>query len=163
MTLPLQQVIDSLRHELQQYGEMLALLETQGQCVAQQETTSVLTSNTTIEVQSAAIETARLRRETAQRQLAWAVGLPKSESFQTLLPLLPDNYRPLVGALVCEINELIGRVIERANHNHRQLQESVELMAQFVVAISNQSQSALLNKPQDSTTASAITPLSAIA
>src|SRR5215212_8932381 len=94
----LQQVIDSLRNELQQYGEMLALLEVQHDLVAQREPTSVLISISAVEVQSAAIESARRERQTAQRQLAWSVGEADPENFQRLLPLLPETYRPLMAA-----------------------------------------------------------------
>ena len=58
MTKALQQVIDSLRNELQQYGEMLALLEAQQDVVTQREPQSVLTSIAAVETQSVAIETA---------------------------------------------------------------------------------------------------------
>ena len=58
MTKTLQQVIDSLRNELQQYGEMLALLEVQQNVVTQCESQSVLTSIAAVETQSVAIEVA---------------------------------------------------------------------------------------------------------
>lgn len=145
MTKALQQVIDSLRHEVQQYGEMLALLEAQQDVVTQREPQSVLISIATVETQSVAIEKARQDRETAQRQLAWALGWSDTNhSFQQLLPLLPGEYRPLVAALVEEINELLGRVRERAEQNHTQLRRALELMERFISTISPQAQTTLL-------------------
>ena len=56
MTATLEHVIEALRNELQQYGEMLALLEAQQEAVSQRESGSVLTSVPTIEAQSSAIQ-----------------------------------------------------------------------------------------------------------
>jgi hypothetical protein len=136
MTATLEQVIEALRNELQQYGEMLALLEAQQQAVSQRESALVLTSVPAIEAQGSAIQAARRTRETHQRQLAWALGRPDSITFLELLPLLPDEYRPLVGALVQEINQLLGRVRQFAEHNHSQLRRSLELMDRFLVTFS---------------------------
>ena len=149
MTAPLQQVIESLRNELQQYGEMLALLEAQREVVSRREPASVLTSISLVESQSAAIEIARRERQTAQQQLAWSVGRPDDESFARLLPLLPDSYRPLVAALVEEINQLLERVRERATSNHAQLRRSLDLMERFIGSISAQAQSAALDREQE--------------
>lgn len=164
MTKALQKVIDSLRNELQQYGEMLALLEAQQDVVTQREPESVLTSIAAVETQSVAIEGARQGRETAQRQLAWALGrADNNHSFQHLLPLLPDDYRPLVTALVQEINELLERVRERAEYNHAQLRRALELMERFISTLSPQAQSALLVGEQNPPDAEPLPPLSAIA
>ena len=73
MTATLGQVIDALRNELQQYGEMLALLEAQQESFAQHEPGPLLNSISALETQSAAIEAARRIRETHQRQLAWSL------------------------------------------------------------------------------------------
>jgi hypothetical protein len=136
MTATLAHVIDALRNELQQYGEMLALLEAQQQVVAQREPASILTSISAIEAQSATIDAARRTREMHQRQLAWALSGPDNVGFQELLPLLPDQYRPLVSALVQEINQLLARVRHIAEQNRDQLQRSVELMERFLAVFS---------------------------
>lgn len=157
MTATLEQVIEALRNELQQYGEMLALLEAQQEAVAQRESGSVLTSIPAIEAQSSAIQEARCTRETHQRHLAWALGRPDSITFQELLPLLPDEYRPLVGALVQEINELLERVRQFAEQNHSQLRRSLELMDRFLVTFGVPGEAARLtlqpNPPEAGSTA----------
>ena len=142
MTASLQQVIEALRNELQQYGEMLALLEAQQEAVARRDSGSVLNSIPAVEAQSSAIQEARHTREAHQRQLAWAVGQPENVTFHELLPLLPDEYRPLLSALVQEINQLLGRVRQFAERNHAQLQRSLELMEKFVVTLSGSSEAA---------------------
>ena len=138
MTATLEQVIEALRNELQQYGEMLALLEAQHHAVAHRESGSVLTSIAAVEAQSRAMSDARQARETQQRQLAWAVSQPGNVTFQELLPLLPGDYRPLISALVQEINHLLGRVRQLAEQNQQHLRRSLELMERFLVTISAQ-------------------------
>jgi flagellar biosynthesis/type III secretory pathway chaperone len=138
MTATLEQVIEALRNELQQYGEMLALLEAQQRAVSQGESGSVLTSVPAIEAQSSAIQNARRLRETHQRQLAWALGRPENVAFEELLPLLPNEYSPLLSALIREINELLGRVRQFAEENHSQLRRSLELMDRFLFTLSAQ-------------------------
>ena len=150
MTATLEQVIEALRNELQQYGEMLALLEAQQDIVSRREPHSVLKSISAVEAQNTAIETARRQREVSQRQLAWALGRVEGESFPQLLSSIPDEYRPLIHALVQEVNELLGRVRERAQQNHAQLQRSLELMERFINAISPRAQLALLVREKDS-------------
>ena len=141
-----------------------ALLEAQQDVVTQRESQSVLTSIAAVETQGVAIEAARRHRETTQRQLAWALGrADKSHCFQSLIPLLPDEYRPLVAALVEEINELIQRVRERTEQNHTQLRRAIELMERFISNISPQEQSALLVGGQNPSEAEPLPPLSAIA
>ena len=157
MTAILEQVIEALRNELQQYGEMLALLEAQQEAVSQRESGSVLTSVPEIEAQSSAIQDARRIRETHQRQLAWSLGRPDSITFQELLPLLPDDYRPLISALVQEINELLGRVRHFAEQNHSQLRRSLELMDRFLVTFSTPGDAAQL-PPQQNPPGAGLTP-----
>ena len=55
MTATLPALIDSLRTELQQYGEMLALLEAQQESVLRREPGSILSSVSAVESQSAEI------------------------------------------------------------------------------------------------------------
>jgi hypothetical protein len=150
MTATLEPVIEALRNELQQYGEMLALLEAQQVAVSRRESGSVLTSIPEIEAQSSAIQDARRTRETHQRQLAWALGQPDGVvAFQELLPLLPGEYRPLISALVQEINQLLGRVRQFAEQNHSQLRRSLELMDRFLVTFSAPGEAIQLAPQQD--------------
>ena len=150
MTATLEQVIEALRNELQQYGEMLALLEAQHVAVSQRASGAVLTSIPAIEAQSCAIQDARRIRETHQRQLAWALDRPDGAAFQELLPLLPGEYRPLILALVQEINQLLGRVRLFAEQNHAQLRRSLELMDRFLVTFPAPGEAGQLPSQQDS-------------
>lgn len=146
----LEHVIEALRDELQQYGEMLALLEAQHGCLIQQDTQSTLTSCAVVEAQRCVIEAARKNRENHQGKLGWILGRPENHSFQDLLPLVPDHYRPLISALIREINHLIERVRVRVQSNHSLLLRSLELTERFLTTISSQVNSALLVEERNS-------------
>jgi hypothetical protein len=158
MTATLEQAIEALRNELQQYGEMLALLEAQQELVTHREPGSILTSIASLEAQSAAIESARRKREIVQRQLAWALSHPEGATLQQLLPALPDPYRPLILAFVQEINALLQRVRECAEQNHSQLRRSLQWMEQLVTNISPQAPLALLVRETNPTEAEPPSP-----
>ncbi len=128
----LQRLIESLRKELQQYGEMLALLDHQQEQVAHRRTAGVWDSVSAIDTQGTVMAEARSEREALQRSLARALGRPEAATIAELLPCLPPDYRPLVGALVEENNQLLLRVQSRARQNHLLLRRSVELMQQFI-------------------------------
>ena len=128
MTDSIQQLITALREELQQYGEMLALLDRQQQMVVARAGAEVFQSVGQIQAQAAVILGARVRREECRRHTAKKLGRPEETLFADLLPRLPAEYRPLIKALVEENNELLVRVQQRARQNHLLLSRSLELM-----------------------------------
>ncbi len=85
-----------------------------------------------IESQAALIEEARRERELCRAHLARSLGAPADASFDHLLPLLPEDYRPLIRALVEENNELLTRVRARSRQNHLLLSRTVELMQRLM-------------------------------
>jgi FlgN protein len=128
----IQNLIESLREELKQYGELLALLDLQQDQVVRRLAAELLDTVSSINAQGEAIKTARREREQRQRDLALALALPGEAQFAQLIPLLPPSYRPLVVALVDENNQLLMRVRQRARQNHLLLRRSLELMERFV-------------------------------
>jgi flagellar biosynthesis/type III secretory pathway chaperone len=132
--LPIQinSLIEALRDELQQYGEMLALLDQQQEHITQRAADEVLHSAVAVTEQMDRIRAARAQRETRQRELAAALQCEPDASFANLLPRLPQAYQPAVSALVQENNDLLARVQQRARQNHLLLCRAVELMQQFV-------------------------------
>lgn len=128
-------LITALREELQQYGEMLALLDREQELVMLRAGADLLESVSAVQSQSAAIQQARARREEARRALATSLGQPEDSAFAILVPLLPPHYRPLVDALVRENNQLIVRVQQRARQNHLLLSRSLELMQRFLTTL----------------------------
>jgi flagellar biosynthesis/type III secretory pathway chaperone len=128
-------LIEALREELQQYGEMLARLDKQQVRVMERQTRDVLQSVADLKAQTAVIAAARSEREQRQRDLARKLNLPDNAIFGVILPLLPADYRPLVQALVQENNELLVRVQQRVRQNHLLLSHAVELMQQLINSI----------------------------
>src|SRR5262245_31836325 len=86
MIAPLQSFIDALRSELQQYGAMLALLETQDAPGSGRTSDSLPAFTQEIEAQSTALDNARNQRASFQKQLAWALGSPEGDSFERIVP-----------------------------------------------------------------------------
>lgn len=136
MAATLEQFIDALRNELQQYGEMLALLEAQSGALNQLGSDTVAASISLLNAHSVTIESARRTREDVQQQVAWALGVPEEPTVWELVPLVPEQYRPLLQALIQEIQELLRRVRECAAQNREHLRHSLELMEQFIARLS---------------------------
>ena len=138
-------LIEALRHELHQYGEMLALLDRQQEAVMVRAGDDVLQSVTAISDHLALVEAARQQRESCQQEVGQALRKPERTAFTELMPLLPEKFRPAVEALVRENNELLVRVQQRARQNHLLLSRSVELMQRFMHALIPASQPTTYN------------------
>jgi len=131
----LSNLIEALREELKQYGEMLAVLEQQQTSVVQRQTSDLLQNVADVNSQSNVIAAVRREREQHQRHVARQLNLDEDAGFGALVPLLPANYRPLVLALVQENNELLARIHHRTRQNHLLLSHAVELMQQLINSI----------------------------
>ena len=136
MTAILENVINALRDELQQYGEMLALLDQQQAAGRTRGPDDLLSTIHAVNRQSASIQTSRQTRENWQRQLAESLHQDCGARFMTLSPLLPEHYRPLVNALVEENNQLLSRVRLRAQENQVMLSQSLDMMQRFLSSLS---------------------------
>jgi flagellar biosynthesis/type III secretory pathway chaperone len=128
----LEDLISALREELQQYGEMLARLDSHQDLVVRRQTNNLLQSVAEIESQGAVIQKAREVREHCRCELARALALPENSTFAEIGPLLPGDYRPLVSALVQENNELLLRIQQRSRQNHLLLARTLEMMQRFM-------------------------------
>jgi flagellar biosynthesis/type III secretory pathway chaperone len=135
MNVLLPKLIEALREELGQYGEMLARLDYQQQLVMHRQTDDLFQSVTDINIQAGVITATCHEREEVQRQMARLLNLPESTGYAELVPLLPLDYRPLVEALYQENKELLVRVQHRARQNHLLLSHAVELMQRLINAI----------------------------
>jgi flagellar biosynthesis/type III secretory pathway chaperone len=132
MTKSIKILIEALRDELQNYGEMLALLDHQQEKLVARAASEVFQSISLIKAQGSAILQASARREDCRRSLAEDLRLPSESNFALLISSLPDDYQPLLRALVDENNELLMRVRRRARQNHLMLRRSVELMQELL-------------------------------
>ena len=132
MTKHLQALVAALRHELQQYGEMLALLDQQQELIIARAAEEVVELVTRIERQGDAMREARAQREQCRRTLATAAAKSADTSFTQLLGALPPDYRPLIQALVEENNKLLTRIQQRVRQNHLLLSRSVDNMQRLI-------------------------------
>jgi flagellar biosynthesis/type III secretory pathway chaperone len=125
-------LIEALRDELQNYGEMLALLDRQQAYLIARDACEVFQSISLIKAQGATILQCREHRELTRQTVAEELRQAPDTGFAKLIPLMPPDYQPLLKALVDENNELLMRVRRRARQNHLMLRRSVELMQELL-------------------------------
>ncbi len=120
-------LVDLHRAELSGYGGLLALFDRQQHQLWSREVQSV--ADTSLAIQDLADETARHRqeRETWVTCFASAHDQPSDTSLRRLTVFFPEDQRPLLTALIDEINHLLHRVRRRARQNHSILARAVEL------------------------------------
>jgi hypothetical protein len=131
----LQSLIAALRDELQQYGEMLALLDREQEMVMRRASGDLLETVVSIQGHAAIVQQARAHRDQCRGTLAQALRQPRDTPISQLQTQLPPMYQPLVEALVRENNELLVRVQQRARQNHLLLSRSLELMQRFMATL----------------------------
>ncbi|HEY1790565.1 MAG TPA: flagellar protein FlgN [Verrucomicrobiae bacterium] len=131
----LHNLIEALREELKQYGEMLAMLEQQQQSVVQRQTDNLLRNVAEVNAQANVIAAVRHEREQRRCHVARQLGLGENATFAIIIPRLPSDYHPLLQALVQENNALLVRIQQRARQNHLLLSHAVELMQQLINSI----------------------------
>ena len=128
----LQNLIEALREELKEYGEMLALLDQQQQMVTHRQTQDLLQCVACVNSQAEAIAAARHEREQRQLEVTRELNLAEDTTFAALVPRLPAEFQPLLKALVQENNQLLTRIHQRARQNHLLMTRVVELMQRFL-------------------------------
>lgn len=132
MTEKLQQLVQALREELQQYGEILALLEQQQEIITSRAAPQLVEVVQAINRQMVIIRQARDARTVRQGELAGLLQMNETSTLTELSRFLPSDYRLLVGALIEENNNLLTRVRQRVRQNHLLLARSVELMQRLL-------------------------------
>src|SRR4051812_25120132 len=128
----LHNLIEALREELKEYGEMLALLDQQQQMVTHRQTQDLLQCVGSINLQADAIAATRREREQRQREVARELRLTADASFTEVMPKVPSPFQSLIKALVQENNQLLARIQQRARQNHLMLTRITELMQRFL-------------------------------
>jgi flagellar biosynthesis/type III secretory pathway chaperone len=120
-------IVECLRSELADYGGLLHLFEAQQRSLFNHEPEASLRFATAIESQARSVAESRNRREKAVAGFAEANGCASTSSLRTLLPLIEVDARPLVEALVSEVNLLLHRVRRTSRHNHMLLTRAVDM------------------------------------
>ena len=127
-------LIEALRQELYQYGEVLALLDHQQLSLLSCASGEVWGSMLALQKHITQIDVMRKHRHTCWLELARFLDAEDAASREIILRL-PEKYRLPVEALFQENAHLLDRVRARASHNHRLLGQTLQAMKQFLDAI----------------------------
>ena len=122
------QLIESLREEMTQYGELLALMQEQQELIINRQPQELLANLNEVNGQMEKIAVARQAREQARLALATQLGGTQETTFKQMTSQLPEEYQPLLEALVDEINTLLQKVQKWLRQNHLLLKRSLDLM-----------------------------------
>lgn len=122
-----QSIADTLRQELAEYGALLHLFEQQQESLFKRDPDNVLRLGTEIESQAHVLQDVRARREEAVASFARSLDLPTTSTVRSLLAHVESDARPLLEALINEINVLLHRVRRTSRHNHTLLSRTLEL------------------------------------
>ena len=103
-------IADSLRAELAEYGSLLQLFEQQQAHLFGRDPDAVLRLSGEIEAQVARLHDCRARREQVSMEFAQAHGHPPGATLRSMLPSIASDARPLIEAL---INQELGEPFRR--------------------------------------------------
>lgn len=120
-------IAECLRAELADYGGLLHLFEAQQRALFDRDADTVLGLANEIEQQARTVGESRCRREQAVASFAESHGKPTTSTLRALLPLIEANARPLLEALINEVNTLLHRVRRTSRHNHTLLSRTLEV------------------------------------
>lgn len=126
MTTHWEFIAECLRDELAAYGGLLRLFEDQQVALFNRDADTVLQFAAEIEDHARSLAETRTRREMAVSAFAESHGQPSTASLRSMLPLIEVDVRPLMEALIKEVNLLLHRVRRTSRHNHTLLSRAVE-------------------------------------
>ena len=112
MNLKLNHLVKTLRDELNQYGEMLVLLDLYHKTAAELTETDFYVFSKEIQEQGLAIQRTRYERELARQELAAQMQLNSVVPVEKMIPQLPEEYQQLVNELTRENRQLMEQVVE---------------------------------------------------
>jgi flagellar biosynthesis/type III secretory pathway chaperone len=119
-------IADSLRTEIAGFGGLLNLFERQQQSLFARDTEAVLHLSGEIEAHTRVMADHRANREQIVAAFALAHQQPATATLRSLLSYIPADARPLLEALIDEVNVLIHRVRRLTRQNHSLLARTVE-------------------------------------
>lgn len=120
-------IVAALREELAESGRLLGLFEQQQQHLFDRNASDVLTTGLEIETQARAVGESRVRRELVVATFAETHGLPTTSTLRSLLHLVEPAARPLLEALIGEVNLLLHRIRRVSRQNHTLLARAIEM------------------------------------
>lgn len=128
----LEAFVEALRQELQGYGELLALMESQQQLIISRDSPKIESSASNINRQFHIIQKLKESRSDRQKELSACLGLSNDALYENIRKRLPSEYVTLTDALVEENNELLKEVRVKAKQNQLLLFRTVEMMQEFI-------------------------------
>jgi flagellar biosynthesis/type III secretory pathway chaperone len=128
-------LVDALRSELAEYGGLLQLIDGQQKRIFALDSAAVSEFVPQIEAQTELARDRRNERESLVRDFATAHGQPADRSLRQLLPSFPADIRPLLEALIDEINHLLLRTKQRNRQNQLMLSRLVDLHRELIPAL----------------------------
>lgn len=126
---------DLLRTELAAYGGLLAFFDRQQAALMKRDTAAIAEYSSAIERLAQETSRSRQARERHVAALAREHARPADSSLRRLLDLFPADQRPLLDALINEINRLLHVVRRRARQNHAILVRAVELRRELLATL----------------------------
>ncbi|WP_068771380.1 flagellar protein FlgN [Termitidicoccus mucosus] len=141
-TLP-NELIQCLRDELEGYGEMLALYDGQQEHLWRRDADAITADAMAIEKRAREIQAYRNSREAWLRRFAVANGMPETTGLREMLSFFDPDIRPLLDALITDINNLIHRVRRRARQNHNLISWTLKLQQEALSQLAPQTVSPL--------------------
>lgn len=133
-------LVDSLRMELQEYGGLCVLIGKQQRAILDRNMPEYMGLSEEIEAQVAATSGLRAEREQMVREYAEQFGLPASTELKRVIPSFPEEARPLLSALVDQINASIGKSNRKAKQNHMLLARAMQYTYDLLQRVSPQTQ-----------------------
>ena len=127
MTSSWENIVHCLRQELVECGGLLSLFEKQQSALLSQNAAGVLGEVAAIEQQVRTLANRRVSREEAVSAFATAHGQSPTATLRSLLPHVDIEARPLVEALIAEVNRLVYRVRQASRQNHLLLSRTLEI------------------------------------
>ncbi len=119
-------IADALRAEIGGFGGLLNLFEQQQQRLFARDTDGVLHLSTEIENHTREMQAQRQRREQLVAEFALAHRQPANSTLRSLLHYISADARPLLEALIADVNRLIHTVRRLSRQNHLLLARAVE-------------------------------------
>jgi len=128
-------IAESLRTEIAGFGDLLNLFEQQQLSLFSRDTERVLHLSSEIEAHTRAMQEYRAKREQVVAAFALANDQPAGATLRSLLPYIEAAARPLLEALIGEVNRLIHRVRRLTRQNHQLLARTVESHQEILRAL----------------------------
>ena len=132
MSISWEHLADCLRQELAAYGGLLHLFEQQQHCLLNRDAQEVMSLGAAIEAEAQQVALSRAQREQAVADFAAQLRQPRTSTLRALLPLVAAEARPLLQALIDEVNMLLHRVRRVSRHNHTLLTRAVEVQQEVL-------------------------------